>query len=86
MIEHWTVVWAGDGYNGPTGPWASEEDAESAVDRWYQAGGWKKNPHSTRDVGPFVTAETANKADISKYADFVVIKAGPLSLYRDYDQ
>jgi hypothetical protein len=85
-MEYWTVVWAGDSYDGPTGPWASEEDAEAAVDCWYPSGGWKKNPDRTRVVGPFVTAERANKADISEYADFVVIKAGPLSLYRDHDQ
>jgi hypothetical protein len=54
--------------------------------RWCQAGGRKKNPQSTRDVGPFVTAEIVNKADMSKYVDFVVIKAGPSSLYRDHDQ
>jgi membrane-bound lytic murein transglycosylase B len=85
-MEHWTVVWAGDGYDGPTGPWASEDDAEAAVGRWYQAGGWKKNPHRMRVVGPFVMAEIANKAEIYNYADFVVIKEGPVSLYRDHDQ
>jgi hypothetical protein len=80
VVRRWSVVWSGDGYDGPTGPWASEENAETAVDRWYQGGGWRKNWHRMR------VAEIADRGHISQYADFVVIKACQLSLYWDHDQ
>lgn len=71
MTEWWTTVSFGALYDGPSGPWKSEEAAAGAMSHWRDRKGADAGSieaaSSLRVVGPFRSRAIARQADISDY-------------------
>lgn len=71
----WTILTFGSHYDGPRGPYPSEEAACDALDRWRSRKGSDAGSieaaSSLRIAGPFKSRSIARQADISDYTEYL---------------